>query len=366
MKILFCCASLEAGRDGVGDYTKRLAEELRSQGHECLLVALNDKYLKPGLCSPGDDGAINRKTMAVRLSSNENWRRRIAVVQKMVYEFQPDWLSLQYVSFGFHHKGIPFFLPSRLSKLGKTHRWHLMFHELWNGVNLHSKSFHCLLGLFEKRIVFGLLRKLKPLICTTSNALYHHWLNCEKIDNQILPLFSNIHSQADGQNFKSVTENKVAIFGQLESEELGRELISAAIKMANGRSLEWRVLGLAGPKWEKVLQEKGISFHNSGKLGEEELSLALRSCRFGLASTNIYRIGKSGSALAMLDNGLPLLVGRSGWVPRHNIIHSDLPDGCLRSWFNPTWDNLPKNNQFKKPPSPYEIAQRFVSLMDTV
>ena len=363
MKILFCCPSLEAGRDGVGDYTMRLAEELRSQGHECLLVALNDKYLKSGL-SPVDDGAINRKTMAVRLSSNENWHRRIAVVQKLVYEFQPDWLSLHYVSFGFHQKGMPIFLASRLRKFGMGQKWHLMFHELWNGANLHSKLSHRLLGVFEKRIVFGLLRKLKPRLCTTSNTLYHHWLNSEKIENQILPIFSNIGSQYGKENFKSEAENAVAIFGQLESEELGRELISAAIKMANGRHLKWRVLGIAGPKWGKVLREKGIFFHSSGQLGEEELLLAIRSCRFGLASTNIYRIGKSGSALAMLDNGLPLLVGRSGWVPRHNASHLELPDGCLECRTNPSWDNLPKNNQFKKPPSPCEIAQRFVSLLN--
>jgi hypothetical protein len=239
-----------------------------------------------------------------------------------------------------------------------------MFHELWNGGNLHSKLSHRFLGLFEKHISFSLVKKLKPRLCTTSNALYHQWLNDAKIANETLPLFSNIRSQTNEQNFKSISENAVAIFGQLESEELGRELISAAIKLADGRPLKWRVFGLAGPKWEKVLRKKGIFFHSSGQLGEEELSLALRSCRFGLASTNIYRIRKSGSALAMLENGLPLLVGRSGWSPRHYTSHSELPGGCLECWSNPSWDNLPKNNQFKKPPSPYEIAQRFVSLLN--
>jgi hypothetical protein len=292
------------------------------------------------------------------------WKKRMQLASELLQKFSPDWVSLQYVSFGFHPKGIPIILPSRLGKISKAYKWHLMFHELWNGANHNSKFSHYLLGLFEKRIVFGLLKQLKPQLCTTSNALYHYWLNCEKINNRILPIFSNILRQEDRQNSSPVTENTVAIFGQLESEELGRELISAAIKMADGRHLKWRVLGIAGPKWEKVLREKGISFLSSGKLGEEELSLALRSCRFGLASTNIYRMRKSGSALAMLENGLPLLVGRSGWVPRHNASHSELPDGCLECRSNPSWDSLPKNNQFKKPPSPCEIAQRFVSLLD--
>ena len=359
MRITFVCASLEPGMDGVGDYTQHLAGQLIVHGHKVNIFALNDRHIGDQIIQN-----LNLPIPMVRIGIHVCWKKRLKVVTKILREFSPDWISLQYVSFGFHQKGIPFFLPRRLRKIGKVHKWHLMLHELWNGANRNSKFSHRLLGVFEKRIVFGLVRKLKPRLCTTSNTLYHQWLNSEKIDNQILRIFSNIRSQDGKENFRSETENAVAIFGQLESEELGRELISAAIKMADFRSLKWRVLGLAGPKWEKVLRENGIPFHSSGQLGEEELSLAIRSCRFGLASTNIYRIGKSGSALAMLDNGLPLLVGCSGWVPRHKTNHSELPEGCLECRANPSWDNLPKNNQFKKPPSPYEIAQRFVSLLD--
>ena len=359
MRVVFICGSLEEGIDGVGDYLRHLALQLVLLGHKVELVALND-------CHIGDQIIQNRDLPypITRFGNQVSWQRRMHFAVKKLHKFSPDWISLQYVSFSFHHKGMPFFLPSRLNKLGMGQKWHLMFHELWNGDNRNAKLSHRLLGLFEKRIVFRLLSKLKPQLCTTSNQLYHQWLNCAKNDNQILPLFSNIRSPVKTLNSLLVTENAVAIFGQLESEELGRELISAAIKMADGRSLEWRVLGLAGPKWEKVLQQKGISFYRSGKLKEEELSFALSSCRFGLASTNIYRIRKSGSALAMLENGLPLLVGRSGWVPRHNTSHLDLPDGCLECWSNPSWDSLTKNNQFKKPPSPHEIAQHFISLLN--
>ena len=43
MKLLFLCSSLEPGRDGVGDYTRRLAGECLRQGHEVRLLSLNDK-----------------------------------------------------------------------------------------------------------------------------------------------------------------------------------------------------------------------------------------------------------------------------------------------------------------------------------
>jgi hypothetical protein len=359
MRIAFICASLERGMDGVGDYTRLLAGELVALGHHSRIIALNDRHVGDQIIENHD-----QSISIVRFGIQISWKKRMQLASELLQKFSPDWVSLQYVSFGFHPKGIPILLPSRLGKISKAYKWHLMFHELWNGANHNSKLSHCLLGLSEKRIVFGLLKQLKPQLCTTSNQLYHQWLNCAKIDNQILPLFSNIRSQEDRQNSSPVTENTVAIFGQLESEELGRELISTALKMADGRPLHWRVLGLAGPKWENVLRQKGISFYSSGMLGEDDLSLALRSCRFGLASTNIYRIGKSGSVLAMLENGLPLLVGRSGWVPRHSTSHLELPDGCLGCWFNPSWDNLPPQNQSKKPPSPYEVARRFVSILN--
>ena len=359
MRVVFICGSLEEGLDGVGDYVRHLAFQLVLLGHKVELVALNDRHIGDQIIQN-----LDLPFTIIRFGIQVSWERRMHFVIKKMHKISPDWISLQYVSFGFHNKGMPFFLPRRLSRLSKAGNWHVMFHELWNGVNQNAKLSHRLLGLFEKRIVFGLLRKLKPRLCTTSNQLYHQWLNDAKIANETLPLFSNIRSQENRQTSQIVTENTVAIFGQLESEELGRELISSAIKMAEGRPLKWRVLGIAGLKWGRLLQEKGISFYRSGNLKEEELSLALRSCRFGLASTNIYRIGKSGSALAMLENGLPLLVGRSGWVPRHNTSHLELPDGCLECWANPSWDNLPKNNQFKKPPSLCEIAQRFVSLLD--
>jgi len=45
VKVVFLCSSLEPGRDGVGDYTRRLAAELVRQGHFSAVVSLNDKYI---------------------------------------------------------------------------------------------------------------------------------------------------------------------------------------------------------------------------------------------------------------------------------------------------------------------------------
>ena len=45
MKIAFLCGSLEPWRDGVGDYTRRLAGDLQACGHQ-VLVTRHDSQLR--------------------------------------------------------------------------------------------------------------------------------------------------------------------------------------------------------------------------------------------------------------------------------------------------------------------------------
>lgn len=42
MDILFICGSVEPGKDGVGDYTRRLSGELIRIGHEVKILSLCD------------------------------------------------------------------------------------------------------------------------------------------------------------------------------------------------------------------------------------------------------------------------------------------------------------------------------------
>jgi hypothetical protein len=46
MKIFLLCGSLEHGKDGVGDYTRRLAGELIRQGHNTAIISLNDRFIE--------------------------------------------------------------------------------------------------------------------------------------------------------------------------------------------------------------------------------------------------------------------------------------------------------------------------------
>ena len=49
MKIMFICGSLEPGKDGVGDYTRRLCAHLKKHHIEVGILAYNDKFINSEL-----------------------------------------------------------------------------------------------------------------------------------------------------------------------------------------------------------------------------------------------------------------------------------------------------------------------------
>ncbi len=128
MKIIFICSSLEPGKDGVGDYTRRLATEIIKQGHNAFIIALNDRFISETERIKQFSDNISVETL--RISSVSKWTERIDVMNAFISKILPDWVSLQYVPYGFNKKGLPFSLPFNLQQL-KVAKWHIMFHEIW-------------------------------------------------------------------------------------------------------------------------------------------------------------------------------------------------------------------------------------------
>src|SRR3974390_3291412 len=100
MKIAFLCSSLEPGRDGVGDYTRRLAGELIRQGHPCILTGLNDALISDAVT--GSQEVEQTQVPALRLPDSMPWLERARRAREWLCGFGPDWYSLQFVPFGFH------------------------------------------------------------------------------------------------------------------------------------------------------------------------------------------------------------------------------------------------------------------------
>ena len=332
-RLAFVCSSLAAGRDGVGDYTRRLAAECVRQGSPSVVVALNDLDVpKPLLEWQETDGTA---ISVLRLPGSMTWSGRIEAAREWLSDFGPDWISLQLVPFGFHPKGLCFEMGKRLASLKPRIGWHLMIHELWLGLGENSPVKHRLWGALQRRIVLDLVRRLQPRIIHTQAEPYQIVLSREKIAASILPLFSNIpRADVDGWDSQLkplITEatgrqqnrNELYLAGVLGRvhPEWSAELAVNTLLPLVERSKKRLVLVFHGnnnltPAAVRVLKEKlqgRAVVLVTGERSPLEISGILQALDLGLATSPRQNIQKSGSIAAMIEHGLPILVTRDDW-----------------------------------------------------
>ena len=159
MKILFLCGSAEPGKDGVGDYTRRLCGELIRRGHQAQILSLCDLHSKVFINQI--QIIENTEVVVNRIPIKSNYSNRLSITQFIAQEFTPDWISLQFVPYSFNSKGLPFWLPSFLRKINGEHKWHVIFHELWvrRGINVSLKrNFTSIMQQFIVKKLIYILR----------------------------------------------------------------------------------------------------------------------------------------------------------------------------------------------------------------
>src|SRR5947209_6737741 len=110
MKIVFICGSLEPGKDGVGDYTRRLGATLISKGYELSIIALYDRFISS--LEETTQKSDNYEIMVLRLPFSMQDRERYELARDYINKKDPVWLSLQFVIFSFHPKGLPLYLSN--------------------------------------------------------------------------------------------------------------------------------------------------------------------------------------------------------------------------------------------------------------
>ena len=169
MKIIFLCGSLEPGRDGVGDYTRQLASELILNGHQAGIVAINDQHITDKFEGVQNLGSVSLRVL--RLPSHIPALHRFKQARLWIDNFDPEWLSLQFVPFAFHPKGLPFQMGKLLTTLTGDRRWHIMVHELWVGMNKESSLKFFWWGVFQRQLIKALFNKVMPAM----GQLYVGW-----------------------------------------------------------------------------------------------------------------------------------------------------------------------------------------------
>lgn len=314
---------MEPGKDGVGDYTRKLACALNKNGHAAAIISINDRRLGEGNLWEGVQTDEGVETKVLRLSSLITWNERMHEARNWIDNFNPEWLSLQYVPFGFHLKGLPFKLQNKLKQLTDNHHWHIMFHEL--SVNRFESLKFRLWSYLQIRIIRSLLHSIKPEVIHTNTVLYQKRLSEMGFNATVLPLFSNISREAD---FEEKSFEKIIpgfIFKHRDDYIIGTLFGSFDFKRWDMRSLldkfnysfsKKRVVIVsigrmsAGSEcWEQLKYEyPQIVFLSLGEQPASFISYWLsRFTNFGILTTLPELSGKSGSYMAFKEHGVPVV-----------------------------------------------------------
>jgi hypothetical protein len=330
MKLVFICGFLEPGSCGVGDYTRRIAAELIRQKHEVAIVAVNDKFLEDEFEGYQSSDGINIPVLRIPASTAST--KRFSKAKKWIDAFDPEWLSLQFVLFSFQPKGLPFALSHQLAELGKGRKWHLMFHELWLGLEKEAKLKIVVWGLVQKILIKGLIRSLKPQVVHTQTRLHISELLTINVNAHFLPLISNIpvaswKSRGNVENSKKIS---IVIFGSIyygaPIELFAKETASWAKK----RGFEVTITSIGknrhgSDKWIAYFKNEGLKVEILGEQAPEKISEVLDNATFGITTTPFLLIQKSGTVISMREHGLPVICISREFTPRGEFAKQTLP-----------------------------------------
>ena len=334
MKILFICSSLEPEQDGVGDYTRKLAQALICRGYKVKIMALNDRRIT-GSSWRGNQQDNNIAIEVLRLPESLQWDLRLHIAKKFVDDFNPGWISLQFVPFGYQIKGLPFQLGKKLKQLSTKARWHVMFHEL--SVNKNDSFKFRIWAFLQVRIIKSLLKELKPAFITTNTQAYQYSIQELGHTAFLLPLFSNIERIPADKNlfihkipgylvndraayltgtlfgtFSFKSWNLHSLCGKLSAQYPKKRIVIASIgKMSSGEEY-WESLKNSYPS---------IIFLELGMQDAAFISWWLTHYTdFGILTTLPGLAGKSGSFMAFKEHGVPVLCTEPGeLIKAYNI-----------------------------------------------
>lgn len=361
MKILFLLGSLEEKKNGVADYVINLTNSLENLGHEIAIISINDyQYI-----TTQKDGLENRNNLRIRISSEITFIKKKHIINQFIQIYKPDLISLQFVSFSFHQKGLPFNLLSILSGI-KHLPLHIMFHELWVDYK-NTKNFKkYILGISQKCFLMLMIKRLKPQIITTTIPYYINKLKPTK--SFLLPLFGNIKPTDYINLTKQNNELNVVFFGSFSpniSEFILQLKWLKSYSELHKLNIKLNVIGNNGiHKEESLFQIKEIlgrhALNYIGERSSDQVSETFLNADIGISRADYKYYGKSGSTIAMLEHGLPVIL--RGQKPV-NFFKEDLLNSFENQliFITNSFENLLIKHKVNS--RQMQIAEKFISMI---
>ncbi|MCX2481160.1 hypothetical protein OQY15_18795 [Pedobacter sp. MC2016-15] len=335
IKLIFICGSLETGRDGVGDYVRKLASELTLQGHQVGAIAINDRHIS----APEKHAASSSNNYEVyRIPAALPEKERVELAMNFIKTYNPDWVSLQYVVFTYHDKGLPYSLARHLSSHNSQFKWHIMFHELAVGMYKGASLRHKIWGFVQRGIIRQMVRKLQPKAISTQNTVYQTILDQDGIKSFHLPLFGNIshHAQPAEQRKRLNSDSvvRVVIFGTIHPDSFIASFAEEVAAYGSAHDLKFQLvlIGRSGSHQEefvRVWTSYGLAVEILGEQSEQTISETLSTGSFGISTTTFEMMEKSGTVAAMLEHAMPVLCIGHSWE-RRGINHTQNPKGTFK------------------------------------
>jgi hypothetical protein len=301
VKIAFVTSCLEPGCDGVGDYATGLAEESARRGHIVARVALNDPF-----------GQADGANGLLRMGGGVPWPERAARARSWLSDFAPDWISLHFVCYGFHPRGFVGGVAPHLLRALEGWPLEVFFHEHWLGEETGARWRDRIIGWKQRRDVLAFLRNSKPKLVHTTNPAYVHLLSQRGVKASRIPLCGPL-PEAPPAPPRKTGKLTFALFGTLHPIWPPEPLLTQLGRLADQVTLAHvGRMGAGEALWAQMERTYGgkISFLRLGELPPERIAAFFTEADYGIATTPWTLMGKSASAAAMLDAGLPVIVNR--------------------------------------------------------
>ncbi len=315
MKLLFISNNFPPISCGVGDYTYRLAKALVSKGASVSVLCSFHVEINE-LIEQYAEEQINVYSLV------RTWDvKGLASLKSQFASEQFDVVSLQFVPFSFDIKGLPFRLSIGLRSLFKEVQWHIMFHELWVGMEKEATFRSKVHGMLQKAIIKNILNNLNPHLLTTNTSLYRCQIQRMGYDAKQLPLFSNIIKN-DGIDNGNLEDKLIfAFFGNIHFGAPIDAFISELINYLRSidksvNEVKFLFLGRCSNsvnEWISVLKKNQIQYDITGKISESEISRFLLNANFGITTTPFVLVEKSGTVATMLQHNLKIICVSRPW-----------------------------------------------------
>ena len=310
-RIAILTADIAIASDGVADYSRLLAAELARQGHVVLLIGL--------MQSSGQWVRYFNTDHQPELNPEPHWPERLERVGQLITDFNPGLVSFQYVCFSFGRYGLPLHIGRDVRRIAGNRPIELMAHELWTCISRPADMKTYLLGTLQQLNFRELLRQIRPQCVHVSNPAYVRLLERIGCRASVLPLFGNIPvTDVKDSWLSSFTDHlRLMIFGSIHPEWSPSPLMEKLVEFADSINRKLMIIsagsqGRGKEIWRNMVDQyqARIAFHALGRMDAGRVSALMNAADYGIATSPMSLIGKSGTAAAMLEHDMPVIVTR--------------------------------------------------------